>query len=134
MEHVLQPGYDYGSEFEFGLDLVLDGLENARKTARSKLGPRRSGKHAPLRVYQKVLPVGRDPSGWSGHGLVERMMLRRCQMRSFDIFVCLVIPKPILARLETADDRVTGRFGVRSRVLAGGVVTTSNVAAFRTPS
>jgi len=25
-EHVLQPGYDYGAEFEFGLDLVLDGL------------------------------------------------------------------------------------------------------------
>ena len=26
-EHVLKPGYDYGNEFEFGLDLVLDGLE-----------------------------------------------------------------------------------------------------------
>ena len=26
-EHVLQPGYDYGDEFEFGLSLVLDGLE-----------------------------------------------------------------------------------------------------------
>jgi len=25
-EHVLQPGYDYGDEFEFGLDLILDGL------------------------------------------------------------------------------------------------------------
>ena len=25
-EHVLKPGYDYGAEFEFGLDLVLDGL------------------------------------------------------------------------------------------------------------
>jgi AcrR family transcriptional regulator len=30
IEHVLQPGYDYGDEFEFGLDLVLDGLERAR--------------------------------------------------------------------------------------------------------
>jgi AcrR family transcriptional regulator len=27
--HVLQPGYDYADEFEFGLDLVLDGLERA---------------------------------------------------------------------------------------------------------
>lgn len=26
-EHVLQPGYDYGEEFELGLDLILDGLE-----------------------------------------------------------------------------------------------------------
>jgi AcrR family transcriptional regulator len=30
VQHVLQPGYDYGDEFEFGLDLVLDGLEKAR--------------------------------------------------------------------------------------------------------
>src|SRR3712207_2367365 len=28
-EHVLRPGYDYGKEFEFGLDLILDGLERA---------------------------------------------------------------------------------------------------------
>jgi AcrR family transcriptional regulator len=27
VEHVLQPGYDYGDEYEFGLDLILDGLE-----------------------------------------------------------------------------------------------------------
>jgi AcrR family transcriptional regulator len=26
---VLRPGYDYGNEFEFGLDLILDGLERA---------------------------------------------------------------------------------------------------------
>ena len=26
-EHVLQPGYDYGEEFEFGIELILDGLE-----------------------------------------------------------------------------------------------------------
>jgi AcrR family transcriptional regulator len=31
VEHVLQPGYDYGDEFEFGLDLILDGLERARE-------------------------------------------------------------------------------------------------------
>ncbi len=29
LEHVLQPGYDYGNEFEFGLELILDGLERA---------------------------------------------------------------------------------------------------------
>lgn len=28
-EHVLRPGYDFGGEFEFGLDLILDGLERA---------------------------------------------------------------------------------------------------------
>jgi AcrR family transcriptional regulator len=29
VEHVLQPGYDYAEEFEFGLDLLLDGIERA---------------------------------------------------------------------------------------------------------
>jgi AcrR family transcriptional regulator len=33
VEHVLRPGYDYGDEYEFGLDLILDGLERARHTA-----------------------------------------------------------------------------------------------------
>jgi AcrR family transcriptional regulator len=28
-EHLLQPGYDYGDEFAFGLDLILEGLERA---------------------------------------------------------------------------------------------------------
>jgi AcrR family transcriptional regulator len=28
-EHVLQPGYDFGDEFGFGLDLILDGLARA---------------------------------------------------------------------------------------------------------
>ncbi|HEV2029950.1 MAG TPA: TetR/AcrR family transcriptional regulator [Candidatus Dormibacteraeota bacterium] len=30
VQHVLQPGYDYAKEFEFGLDLILDGLERLR--------------------------------------------------------------------------------------------------------
>ena len=29
VEHALQPGYAYGDEFDFGLDLILDGLEAA---------------------------------------------------------------------------------------------------------
>jgi hypothetical protein len=33
VEHALQPGYAYADEFEYGLDLILDGLERARGTA-----------------------------------------------------------------------------------------------------
>ena len=33
VQHVLQPGYDYGDEFQFGLDLILDGLERAAQRA-----------------------------------------------------------------------------------------------------
>jgi AcrR family transcriptional regulator len=29
-EHAMKPGYDYGHEFEYGLDVILDGLERAR--------------------------------------------------------------------------------------------------------
>jgi len=29
-DHVMKPGYDYANEFEFGLDLILDGLERLR--------------------------------------------------------------------------------------------------------
>ena len=32
-EHAMQPGYDYGDEFEYGLDLILDGLERAQSSA-----------------------------------------------------------------------------------------------------
>ncbi len=30
-DHVLMPGYDFGQEFEWGLDLLLDGLERVRR-------------------------------------------------------------------------------------------------------
>ena len=30
-DHAMKPGYDYGGEFEYGLDLVLDGLERAAR-------------------------------------------------------------------------------------------------------
>jgi AcrR family transcriptional regulator len=33
VKHVLQPGYDYADEFEFGLDLILNGLETVRDKA-----------------------------------------------------------------------------------------------------
>jgi AcrR family transcriptional regulator len=30
IDHVIQPGYNYADEFEFGLDLILDGLERLK--------------------------------------------------------------------------------------------------------
>ncbi len=32
-EHTMKPGYSYADEFEFGLDLILDGLDNLRDGA-----------------------------------------------------------------------------------------------------
>jgi AcrR family transcriptional regulator len=36
IQHVLKPGYAYGNEFEFGLDLILDGLDRALQRERRK--------------------------------------------------------------------------------------------------
>jgi hypothetical protein len=32
IEHAMKPGYDYSKEFEFGLDLILNGLEETQRT------------------------------------------------------------------------------------------------------
>ncbi len=34
----MKPGYDYGDEFEYGLDLILDGLQKAAGSSRHELG------------------------------------------------------------------------------------------------
>ena len=46
-EHIMQPGYDFGDEFEYGLDLILDGIERARDAARR--GQRRRDRSASAR-------------------------------------------------------------------------------------
>jgi hypothetical protein len=45
-EHVLQPGYDFGTEFEIGLDVILDALarwipENSDQVPPQSLGDKR---------------------------------------------------------------------------------------------
>jgi hypothetical protein len=48
-QHVLRPGYDYRNEFEFGLDLILDGLERTSdKDAGRPLPPQPSATGASL--------------------------------------------------------------------------------------
>jgi hypothetical protein len=52
MEHVMRPDYDFGEEFPYGLDLILDGLagllaENSGEPPTRK--PRKQSKHARAR-------------------------------------------------------------------------------------
>ncbi len=44
-EHVMQPGYSFGTSFEFGLDLIIDGLEAA---ARRERGSEENGDNDPV--------------------------------------------------------------------------------------
>ena len=39
-EHVAQPGYDYGDEFEYGLEIILEGIERTRQSR-----PQRDPRH-----------------------------------------------------------------------------------------
>ena len=41
-EHILQPGYDFGDEFDFGLDLILDALNSRYQSTPPDLGLIRS--------------------------------------------------------------------------------------------
>jgi endonuclease YncB( thermonuclease family) len=34
----MRPGYNYGDEFDYGLDLILDGLQKAVGSSRHELG------------------------------------------------------------------------------------------------
>jgi AcrR family transcriptional regulator len=47
IEHVLQPGYNYGDEFEFGLDLILDALERARNATSPRAAGSRRARRQP---------------------------------------------------------------------------------------
>ena len=40
VEHILQPGYDYGAEFGFGIDIILEGLERNRDSGASTIHQR----------------------------------------------------------------------------------------------
>ncbi len=37
-EHIMQPDYDFGREFEFGLEVILDGLGRSRPMGRFSPG------------------------------------------------------------------------------------------------
>jgi AcrR family transcriptional regulator len=56
VEHVLQAGYDYGDEFGFGLDLILDGLERLRDARRTTLDGRQQRKAGRVRKAVSPLP------------------------------------------------------------------------------
>jgi len=38
-QHVMKPGYDFGEEFEFGLDAILDALTRSIRDSRTQPGP-----------------------------------------------------------------------------------------------
>lgn len=84
---------------------------------------------------QQPLPVAGDTSGRSGRGLIQRVMLRRCERRAVVVgLLAAVVVEPVFCGLVTGDPRMPGRFGVGGGVLARRVITTADVAALSTPA
>jgi len=44
-DHAMKPGYNYSEEFEFGLDLILDGVDRLRPASQG-YGSERTGRSA----------------------------------------------------------------------------------------
>jgi len=109
-------------EYIVGEMAALDGLTHIKRSRSSDPAARRDS-------TQKTLPVGRNPAGWSRHRLVDRMVQWGREARSFDVLVRAVVPEPVFAWLEAADDGVTGRVCMRGRVFLERVVTTPDMTA-----
>src|ERR1700733_2469782 len=75
------------------------------------------------------LPVRGDAAGRTRRGLTKRVVLRRRQLGPVVVLLILVVPEPVLTRLETPDDPVPTLAGVRAGVLARRTVAAADVPA-----
>jgi hypothetical protein len=80
------------------------------------------------------LPVRRHRSGWAGRRLIQRMRLWSGKLRAGEGLLSTVVIKPMLAWLETRDDRVTRSGEVFRCMLTWGTITAADVAAFGAPA
>ena len=86
-------------------------------------------KEPPLFVKQR-LPVWGHRSGRSRHRLIQWMGVESVRLRTREDFLCTIVVKPLLARLEARDDRVACS-GVMFRcMLIWRRITAADVAAF----
>jgi hypothetical protein len=80
-----------------------------------------------------ALPVGRHSPGGSRRRLVERMMLWWGERRTVVELFGAVVPEPVFARFEAADQGMTGIGCVVAGVLRGGGIATADVPALGAP-
>src|SRR5436190_12156300 len=78
---------------------------------------------------QQSLPAWGDPAGGARHGLLQRVVPRRDQLRTLEKLLGRVVPEPILAGLEALGDGMAGSGGVAACMLRGRRVAAADVAA-----
>jgi hypothetical protein len=76
-----------------------------------------------------ALPVRRHAPGGSRRGLVQWMMLWWGELRTVVELIGAVVPEPVLAGFEAADQGMAGICGVVAGVLRRGGVATADVPA-----
>ena len=74
-------------------------------------------------------PISRYTSRGPWHRLVQRVVLRRRERRTFECLLADVVPEPVLAWLEAPDDVVSSAPGMTGSVLARRRVAAADVAA-----
>src|SRR6478609_8589107 len=82
-------------------------------------------------LIEVALPVGGHGAGRAGYRLVGRMTIRWGQDVPFEEVAGAEVVEPVFARLEALDDGVSGCPAVGACVLAGRVVTTTDMPAGR---
>src|SRR5689334_612181 len=85
-------------------------------------------------VVHVLPPVRRHPPLGAGHALVDRVLLRRRELRAVVGLLGLVAVEPVLTRLEALDERVSRSRSVRGRVLHGRGVAAADMPALRAPA
>src|SRR5258707_6968746 len=81
-----------------------------------------------------ALPVRWHAPGRSGHGLVERVVVRRSENGTLEELLGRVIPEPVLAGLEALDDRVAFSAGMPTRMLRRRRVAAADMPALCAPA
>src|ERR1700683_5002495 len=85
-------------------------------------------------LVQQRFPIGWNPPRRPGYCLIQRMRMRRKQLRALDHPPLLIIVEPILTRLEAGNDRMPCRCRMLGCMLTRRTVTASDVPTLGTPT
>jgi hypothetical protein len=81
-----------------------------------------------------LLPVVGHATRGSGHGLIDRVVLRLRQLGALAELIARVVVEPVLSGLEAPNDQMAGGGRMAAGVLRGRRVAATDVAATRASS
>src|SRR3954447_1447885 len=118
------------SDAAISADSVGNAVSTSSRDGTSSILPLTTA--TPAASVQLSLPVGGDAVGGTGHRLVVGVRLGRGERRPVRVLLGLVVPEPVLTRLEAPDDGMAGRACVAGSVLRRRAVAAADVTALCT--